>query len=153
MTKAESVRSDFKVFFPRIVQNDLLSSTEAIKRTTELLDILQGLMRSAGLDPNDVAAGLVFTQPETPGLEQVPAQSLDLPPDEEIAAFVQQIEALDRPIFLGVLFVQLDCELMRFTKFVWPFMAGPKAEEGLMYVRDTAPEMLSLGDLAKGGHA
>jgi hypothetical protein len=153
MTKAENVRNDFKAFFPRIVQNDLLSSTEAVKRTTELLDIVRGLMRSAGLDPDGVAAGIVFTQPESPGLEHVPAQSLDVPPTEEMPAFVAQIEALDRPIFLGVLFSQFDPETLRVVRFVWPFMAGPKAEKGLMYVRDRAPEpgILALEFLAKGG--
>ena len=104
------------------------------------MDLFRAEMRTEGLDENDAAVGLVFTQPVTPGLEHVPAQSLDVPPPEGIAAFAQQIEALHKPIFLGVLFAQFDRETSKAVKFVWPFMAGPEAEKGLKYVRDAAPD-------------
>ena len=149
MTKAEAVRNNFKAFFPRLLRNDLLSAPEAIGRTTELLNIFQGEMVSAGLEAEDVSAGLIFTQPETPGLENVPAQSLAVPSSEGMAAFAEQIESLDRPVFLGVLFAQLDRETWKAIKFVWPFMGGPEAEKGLRYVRDKAPD-IKMADFAKG---
>lgn len=153
MTKAETVRSNFKAFLPRIVRNDLLTWEEAIRRTLELLDLFRAEMHSEGLDDCDVAVGLVFTQPETPGFEHVPAQSLAVPPPEGIPAFAELIKGLDRPIFLGVLFVQFDRETTKVSKFVWPFMADPEAEKGLIYVRDRAPDIMpAMPDLSKRGY-
>ena len=67
-------------------------------------------------------------------------------PGDEIGKFVDRIMALDKPLFLGVLFHQLDRKAEKEEKkgvtFVWPFMGGREAEKFLLAART---------HLAKGG--
>jgi hypothetical protein len=141
MTKAQVVRRKFKSALPRRIQNRVLSKMEAMARTMELFERFRGEMEAAGLDKADVAAALVYCQPQTPGMENVLAQVAKLPnPDiGSIAMFVETTMALDRPLFLGVLFGQTDRETdkpeKRYTIFVWPFMLGPEAEKRLLAAR------------------
>jgi len=140
MTKAQVVRRKFKSALPRKIQNRQLSKMEAMARTMELFDRFRNMMREADLDADDVQAGLVFCQPETPGKEAVTAETFVLPAPEEIGKFVDRVMALDRPLFLGLMFHQTDHdpdikpEKQR-TLFVWPFMLGPEAEKRLLGAR------------------
>jgi hypothetical protein len=142
MTPAQLVRKKFKSALPRRILNRRLSKMEALARTMELFDKLRGEMDAAGLQKSDVSAGLVYCQPETPGMENILAQVARLPnPDAgNIGMFCETTMALDRPLFLGVLFLQVDRDPLvkaekRNTLFVWPFMLGPDAEKRLLAAR------------------
>ena len=152
MTKAQVVRRKFKSALPRIIQNRVLSQLEAMARTMELFDKLRGMMQDAGLSKGDVSAGLVCCQPETPGKEHIEAQMIHLPTPEKIGEFVDKVMALEKPLFLGVLFAQVDREAIEKGKpggsvFVWPFMGGPKAENALIGMRKLISNSLSKGGL------
>ncbi len=146
MTKAQLVRRKFKSSLPRTIKNRVLSKMEALARTMELLDRFRNEMAGAGLDPNDVSAALVYCQPETPGLEGVLAECAKLPNPERgsIVMFCETTMALDLPLFLGVLFHQIDREADKPGKintiFVCPFMAGPEAEKRLLAARRSQAE-------------
>ncbi len=153
MTKAQVVRRKFKSALPRIIQNRVLTELEAMARTMELFDKLRGLQEEGGLSKGDVSAGVVFCQPETPGKELIEAQMIHLPSPEKIGEFVEKVMALDKPLFLGVLFAQIDREAKEQGKpggtvFVWPFMGGPKAEHALIGMRNHVAELLNKGGLA-----
>ena len=75
----------------------------------ELLDHFRGEMATEGLIKSDVSAGLVYCQPETAGIED-DTFVIALPAPEEIGTFVEKVMALDKPLFLGVLFIQTDRE-------------------------------------------
>jgi hypothetical protein len=139
MTKAQVVRRKFKSSLPRKVENRRLSAMEALARTFDLFDRLRDMMAEAGLKKGDVKAGLVYCQPETKGREHVLVESIELPKPEEIPTFAEKVLALDKPLFLGVIFAQSDREAdkadQRAVAFVWPFMAGPEAEGRLLAAR------------------
>lgn len=142
MTRAQVVRRRFKSTLPRRIKNRVLSKMEAIARTMELLDRFRAEMEAAGLPKSDVSAGLVYCQPETPGRENVLAEVAKVPdPDRgNVAMFVETTMALDKPLFLGVLFHQIDRQAAdnpakHYTVFVWPFMLGPEAEKRLLAAR------------------
>ncbi|MBZ5532715.1 MAG: hypothetical protein LAO20_14885 [Acidobacteriia bacterium] len=140
MTKTQVVRRKFKSALPRTIQNRLLSKMEAMARTMELFDRLRNEMEGAGLNKNHASAGLVFCQPETKGKAHVLAETIALPKPEEIGVFVERVMALDKPLFLGVLFIQEDPDAdkseQKRVAFVWPFMAGPEAEGRLLAARN-----------------
>jgi hypothetical protein len=144
MTKAQIVRRRFKSALPRRIKNRVLSKMEAMARTMELFDRFRNEMEAAGLNKGDVRAGLVYCQPETPGMEHVLAQVAELPnPDKgNVAMFAETTMALDKPLFLGLLFVQTDHETDKPNKqqtiFVWPFMLGQEAEKRLLAARKAA---------------
>ena len=141
MTKAQVVRRRFKSSLPRTIKNRVLSKMEALARTMELFDRFRSDMETAGLPKGDVSAAIVYCQPETPGMENVLAQVHPIPnPDQgSIAMFVETTMALDKPLFLGVLFIQTDRQAdkpeKKHTIFVWPFMLGPEAEKRLLAAR------------------
>ncbi|MGH9644353.1 MAG: hypothetical protein ACRD3Q_18275 [Terriglobales bacterium] len=120
---------------------------EAMARTMELFGRLRTLMEEAGLKNGDVSAGLMFCQPETKGREHVLAETIVLPKPEEIPAFADKVMALDKPLFLGVLFHQHDRDAdkpdQQNAVFVWPFMAGPESEGRML---------AAMRQQAKGGH-
>jgi hypothetical protein len=149
MTKAQVVRRKFNSARPRIIQNRILGPMEAMARTMELLERLREMMEGAGLRKDDVQAGLVLCQPETPGQELVGARMIPLPAPEKIGQFVERVMALDKPLFLGVLFVQIDHDAkQKGSAFLWPFMGGPKAESALIGMRKRTADLLSKGGFA-----
>lgn len=135
MTKAQVVRRKFKSSLPRTIQNRVLSPMEAMARTMELFDRFRGEMKDAGLKPSDVSAGLLYFQPDTKSEKGVLARVAELPAPDEIGAFVEKVMALDKPRFLGVLFVQTDRETdkanKKFTGFAFPFMHDLDAQKRL----------------------
>jgi hypothetical protein len=139
MTKAQVVRRRFKSALPRTVQNKVLSKMEAMAKVMELLDRFRGEMDTEGLPKTDVEAGLVYCQPETPGMEDVAFATIPLPAPEAIGVFVKKVMALEKPLFLGVLFIHTDRQAdkpeKKHTIFVWPFMGGPEAEKRLLAAR------------------
>lgn len=146
MTKTQVVRRKFMSSLPRRSDNRILSPMEAMGRTMQLFDTLRGEMRAAGLDANNARAALVYCQPETKGMAGVLAQVVELPKPEGIPAFCKGVLALDKPLFLGVMFLQHDpdTDKREYTDriFVAPFMTSPEAEGRLIAAR---------GLIAKGG--
>src|SRR5580704_397685 len=106
MTKAQVVRRRFKSSLPRSIENRALSPMEAMARTMELFDRLRNEMRSEGLDVSDVQAGLVYCQPETKGKEMILAEIAPLPSPEKVGSFADRVMQIDKPLFLGVVFIQ-----------------------------------------------
>lgn len=146
MTKTQVVRRKFMSALPRRILNRVLSPLEAMARTMELFDKIRQEMAAAGLDENNVRAGLVYCQPETKGMERVLAQTIALPKPSEIGIFCERVMALHKPRFLGVMFSQHDPDTdkpeYKDRIFVAPFLAGPEVEGRLLAARD---------QLAKGG--
>ncbi len=110
MTRAQVVRKIFKARVPRKVEAVELSPLQALARTADLFDDLRSEMQKAELSKDDVQCGLVFCQPRTKGREAVISQTLALPKPDRIAEFASAIMELDRPVFLGLLFLQRDHE-------------------------------------------
>ena len=113
MTRAQVARRRFKSGLPRKPDSRELSSLEALARTASLFDRLRSEMQAVGVNPDNASAALVFYQPHTKGMESVLAQTVHLPKPEGIAKFCERVMALDRPVFLGVLFIQHDAEAKR----------------------------------------
>jgi hypothetical protein len=146
MTKTQVVRRKFMSSLPRRSENRILSPMEAMGRTMQLFDTLRNEMRKAELNADNARAALVYCQPETKGIEGVLAQVVELPKPEGIPAFCKGVLALDKPLFLGVMFLQHDPDTNKREYedrvFVAPFMTGPEAEGRLIAARDL---------IAKGG--
>jgi hypothetical protein len=141
MTPTQVVRRKFKSGLPRTIENRMLSPMEAMARTMELLDRLIRETAEAGLDPSNVHAGLVYHQPQTKGEEAVLARTIALPPDsKEIGKFADKVAKLDKPRFLGILFLQHDPDADKAeyenVLFVWPFLNGPDDAARLIAARD-----------------
>ena len=132
MTPAQVARRRFKSTFPRKAPKSTPTAMQAMAKVMELLDQFRGEQSALGLDPNDVSAGLVY-------LEGEDQHTAELPAPEKVGSFVEEIMALDKPQFLGVLFIQTDREAkrpdQRYTLFCWPFMGGPDAEKRLLIAR------------------
>jgi hypothetical protein len=152
MTKTQVVRRKFKSALPRSIQNRELSKMEAMARTMELFDRLRNMMEEAGLDKNDAYAGLVYYQPETKGEERVLARTIPLPRPEDIGSFANEVMALDKPRFLGVLFLQhdpaTDKAKYQDVLFALPFMLGAEAEGRLLAARTSQ----QMGGFKKTAH-
>lgn len=140
MTRTQVVRRKFKSSLPRKIENRVLSKMEALGRTFELFDRLRNEMDAAGLDKNDSKAGLVYCQPETKGEEHILARTVALPNPGAITEFCDRVMALDKPRFLGLVFIQHDPDAdkasQRDVAFLGPFMAGPEAEGRLIAARN-----------------
>jgi hypothetical protein len=142
MTKAQVVRRRFKSALPRTIKNEILAPMSAIAKALELYERFRSEMAAVpGLSKSDVSAGLVYVRPETPGLEHETGTALIPDPDKgNIGMFVETTMALDKPLFLGVIFIQTDHEAtkpeQRHVIFVWPFMGGPEAEKRLKAARN-----------------
>jgi hypothetical protein len=141
MTKSQVVRRKFNASRPRVIQNRRLSKFEAMARTMELFDKLRDAQREAGLEANDVVAGLVFAEHGNI------VRTFWLPVPERINEFVKKVMELKDPMFLGVLFGQKDPDAVKeekqATAFLWPFVSGPLADKQLLAARQ---------HFAKGGH-
>lgn len=140
MTRAQVVRRKFKSGLPRKIENRRLSVMEALARTMDLFDRLRNEMEAAGLKKSHVSAGLIFYQPQTKGKEHVLAETIILPEPGEIGTFCDRVMALDKPVFLGVIFHQHDPEAEKPDQqnviFVWPFLDGPDERGRLVAARN-----------------
>ncbi len=136
MTKTQVVRRKFMSSLPRRSENRRLTKMEAMGRTMQLFDTLRYEMGEAGLDANNARAALVYCQPETKGMEGVLAQVVELPEPEGIPTFCKGVADIDKPLFLGVMFLQHDSDTdkpeYKDWVFVAPFMTGSEAEGRLI---------------------
>ena len=149
LTAAARVRRRFTAGRPRAIQNRSLNPLEAIAKCLQLFQRLHSLMAETGLDVRDVQAGLVYVQRQTPGRDNG-AHLIKLPTPEDSARFVEKVQSLEQPTFLGVLFAQWDHEAKAQGKpggtvFVWPFMAGPEYEPPFIEIKNRLTELLNSG--------
>jgi len=126
MTRAQVVRRRFKSGLPRKPESRELSPMEAMARTMELFDRFRNMMQAEGegLSKDHVQAALVFYQPRTKGMEHVLAQTVVLPKPEKIGEFANAVMALDKPVFLGLLFLQHDVDAAK---------AGDTKQENVLF--------------------
>jgi len=110
MTRAQVARRRFKSSLPRKVSHAELSVEIAVARTMELLGRFRDEVVDEGLSADSVQAALVYCQPHTKGKEAILAQVMVVPERSKFGAFFDAAFALDRPVFLGMLFLQHDAE-------------------------------------------
>jgi len=137
MTPAQLARREFKSSLPRKIRNHRLTAMEALGETFTLIDRFRGMATQRGLDVSTVQAALVYSLPET--APEVFEHTEPLPMPSRIGGFCEAIVGLDRPLFLGLLFVQEDPDAVG-TKyqrvlFCAQFMAGPEVEGRLLAAR------------------
>ncbi len=142
MTRAQVARRRFKSGLPRKPGNADLSWMQALARTAELFDGLRNEIREAGANPEDAQAALVYFQPHA--RDGVLAQVLPLPKPEKMTEFCKQIMELEKPVFLGLLFLQHDAEAEKAgdTKqanvlFGTAFTTGHDAEGRMLAARES----------------
>jgi hypothetical protein len=153
LTAAARVRRRFKAGRPRAIQDRVIGPMEAMNTTMTLLEKLRALTEDAGLEPSSVSAALIYRQPETPGEEHFRARMVALEAPNQLRAFFDKVMALDKPLFLGIIFAQLDREAGeqgkgQYITFAWPFPAGAKDERALIGMRERIGLLLSRGDTA-----
>lgn len=143
MNPAQIARRKFKSSLPRKGQNRHLSAEAALGETFTLLDRFRGIVTAEMRDPEAVKtvyAALAYCLPESK-----PAMLADTLPVPEpgmkkaFGDFCETALSLDKPLFLGVVFVQVDPyttdKNYKAVSFVVPFLGGPDAEARLQYVR------------------
>jgi hypothetical protein len=106
MTRAQVARRRFKSGLPRKPGNAELSWMQALARTAELFDGLRTEMSKVGVNPDHAQAALVYFQPHA--RDGVLAHVVPLPKPDKMAEFCERVMSLDKPVFLGVLFLQHD---------------------------------------------
>jgi hypothetical protein len=151
MTPTQVVRRKFKAGLPRTPQNRVLSPLEAMARTMQLLDQLLNETAAAGLDPSNIKAGLVYHQPDIEELKHHLSGTILIPENsKDIGRFVDAVMHLDKPRFLGVLFLQTDPDAdkaeYRDVLFVWPFLNGPEDAARLLYARNRQLALVRKAD-------
>jgi hypothetical protein len=136
MTPAQIARRKFKSSLPRKPQDRRLSAMEALGEVFTLFVRLRDLVSEEGLDPDTVHAGLAYYLPASdPALV---GAALPLPDPSRVAEFCREVTALDRPEFLGVVFIQVDTDpevnpAYKTVSFCAPFVNGPE-EQGRLLV-------------------
>jgi hypothetical protein len=137
MTAAQRARRRFKSALPRKPQNRILSPLQALGVTFTLLDDFQGHVRAEkqSMDADKtVYAALAYSLGDG-----MPVHTATVPGPEKIGPFCEMVLALQNPLFLGVVFVQVDPDtnsLMHHTvSFVVPFMSGVDAELRLVHAQ------------------
>ena len=129
MTPAQIARRKFKATLPRKPQNRRPSAMEALGTLFTLLDQFAGFIGEQGQDPDKTLhAALAYHLPETdPGSV---AEIVMLPNRSELGNFCDAITALPRPVFLGVVFVQVDPDAdkqaYKAVSFCVPFAGAPE---------------------------
>ena len=127
LTRAQVARGMFKATLPRKPQDRRVSAMEALGETFTLLDRFRGMIVRQELDPDaTLHAALAYCLPESGGALAYYTEFL--PGPSEIGKFCDRIVALPNPLFLGVVFVQVDPDAgkegQRTVAFSVPFRSG-----------------------------
>lgn len=155
MTPAQIARRKFKSSLPRKTQERRLSAMEALGEVFTLLDRFRTILAEQnGPDPNQtIYAALAFYLPETD--PAMLADTLTVPEPGKIGPFCDKVMALDRPRFLGLVFVQMDPNTdkraYRAVSFAVPFMTGPEADGRLQTAQQMELAKLSAVQKALKG--
>lgn len=152
MTRAQVARRKFKSTLPRKIENRRLSPLEALGETFTLFDRFRGMVGEQGPDPDvTLHAALAYCLPESD--PAMLGDTLLIPGHSNVGGFCDGVMKLDRPQFLGVVFIQLDPDTndpkYKWVSFCAQFMGGPEAESRLHYaqkmclarIADTAKEL------------
>jgi hypothetical protein len=144
MTPAQVARRKFKSTLPRKIENRRLSAEAALGELFMLLDRFRGFVTDELHHPEavkTVCAALAYCLPESK-----PAMLADTLPVPEpgskraFGVFCEKVLSLDRPLFLGAVFVQVDphaeSRAYKAVSFVTQFMGGPEAEARLHYAQE-----------------
>jgi hypothetical protein len=150
MTPAQIARRKFKSGLARKIENRRLSAMEAIGATFTLLDQFRGLVTEEKQDPETVYAAIAYSLPESDPATLV--HTITVPGPSKIGKFCEKVIALDRPLFLGVVFVQVDPDTdnraYKAVSFVAQFMGGPEAEGRLLVAQKR--ELLKIQKTLEG---
>lgn len=128
MTPAQIARRKFKSGLPRKPQNRRPSAMEALGSLFTLLDQFAGLIAEQGQDPDKTLhAALAFHSPDSPSVADVAT----LPNRSGLGKFCDAVMELSNPVFLGVVFVQVDPDpdvkpAYKFVSFCVPFAGSPE---------------------------
>lgn len=141
MTPAQVARRKFKSSLPRKVENRRLSAMEALGETFKLLDRFRTMVVEETRIPeavNTVHAALAYCLPEADPATL--AYTVTVPEPPNVGTFCDTIMSLDRPLFLGIVFLQFDpytdSQQYKTTCFVTQFMGGPEAVARLRYAQE-----------------
>ncbi len=144
MTPAQVARRKFKSSLPRKIENRRLSAEAALGEAFTLLDRFRGIIVEELRVPEAVKtlyAALVYCLPESK--PAMLADTLSVPEPgmkKAFGAFCEQVMSLERPQFLGVVFVQIDPHAKnteyKAVSFVTQFMCGPEAAARLHYAQE-----------------
>jgi hypothetical protein len=110
MTPAQVARRRFKSSLPRKIGVAELTPELALLRSMELLGRFRDEVVHEEQTEDSVRAALVYYQPHTKGKEAVLAQVLPIPERTKFPSFFEKVLALDKPVFLGMLFWQHDAK-------------------------------------------
>lgn len=108
MTKAQKVRQRFKSSLPRKIGDASLSPMEAFLRTMSLVLAFHKELEADGLDGETIRAALVYCEPDAKGKEHLLAETLEVPKPGKVGEFGTRVLAMDKAVFLGMLFLQHD---------------------------------------------
>ena len=138
MTPAQVARRKFKSTLPRKLQNRRLSAMEALGDLFTLFDRARGMVAEQGQDPEiTLHAALAFCLPDSEPATL--GKAILLPGRPRIGDFCNEVMKLDRPLFLGVVFIQFDPDTenanYKWASFCAQFMGGPEAEGRLLYAQ------------------
>lgn len=145
MTPAQVARRKFKSSLPRKVENRRLSAEAALGETFTLLDRFRGIVTAEMRNPEAVKtvyAAIAYCLPESK--PTMLADTLPVPEPgtkKAFGTFCEKVLSLDKPLFLGVVFVQVDPDrrddrVYGATCFVTQFMGGPEAIARLRYAQE-----------------
>lgn len=141
MTPAQIARRKFKSLLPRKLQNRALSPMQALGELFTQLDQFRGIVRAEKqkMDADQtVYAALAYCLPESdPGTL---AHTLTVPEPSKIGSFCNKVMSLERPRFLGIVFIQVDPDAgdlqFKATCFATQFLPGPEVVARLKYAQE-----------------
>jgi hypothetical protein len=126
---AARVRQKLKGGRPRRVVNEQIPVLDAVARLTKEVETGRRHMAEAGLNPDDIGAGLVFTVPESGefGCKWLPAG-----PMGDYVSELDRLATRGTLLFLGVLWRQKHTDGT--ALWVLPYMGGEAAKKQLQAV-------------------
>ena len=133
ISAAARVRRQLKAGRKRKIHSLSLNSYAAMGRIMGEADRARGLMRDAGLDPNDVHLGLIIRTGES-------LHCMWLPSPDAAQKFFEDVSCIAGAEFLGILWKQADREIEQdglplVSYWVTPFVTDAKAKEQMELLR------------------
>jgi hypothetical protein len=133
ITKAARVRRQLSAGRPRTTRSLSLNVYGVVGRLVGEAERARGMMREAGLDPNDVHLGLIIRT-------STDLQCKWLPGPEKAEPYFEEIAEMPGAKFLGILWKQTDHEVQSngvplSSYWVTPFVAEPEAQEQMLALK------------------
>jgi len=139
MTPAQIARRKFKAGLPRKPQDRQVSPMEALAQLFTYVDQFRTEVIKQGGDPDTaVHAALAYYQPQSDPAT-LAAVTRPLPVAAKIGKFCDEVTGLDRPTFLGVVFIHVDGDTKKAAyetvSFCVPFLVGAEATSRLLFAQ------------------